>query len=142
MSVLAVARFANPTGVRGDATAFVAATVQGFYGTTRKSSGLVTVQQNSAGLAAASTQFTLNAPGEWLIVANGQAAAASTIKLGRGGTAAGNIIAGSGSVVNPNVTIQRTFDAGDVILPQWVLGGALVNGDDLNFISFAYLGAV
>lgn len=139
MSVLATARYVN-SGVRGDGSAWVAATVQGFYNTIRKDSGLLTVTQNSPGTTAASTQFAINAPGEWLIAANNQFSAAATLRICRNGTAAGNIMAASGSVVNPNAMIQRTFEVGDTILTQWVVPGAMTSGDDLNFITFAYLG--
>jgi hypothetical protein len=145
MSVIAAFRFVNSTGLKGDASAYSGTTAfQGYYPVARKTSGLITVTTNSAGLAAASSQYALNAPGEWLIIANGQfASGASTIKICRNGIAIPtNQMAGSGSVAQPNVTIQRTFSVGDTILTQVTPNGAMTNGDDLNFISFAYLGPV
>lgn len=134
----AMARFVS-TG-RGDATAWAAATVQGYYGTTRKPSPFVVHTITNSGLSTATSSFQLKAAGTWRITAAFLNAAASTLRLCRTSTA--NVMATSGSLIAPSVAIEREFDFNTTILTQWVLGGAVTTGDDANFLTFAYVGPI
>jgi hypothetical protein len=143
MSALAVARYVNSAGTKGDGTAYSGTTpFQGYYPTVRKASGLLTVTTNSPGTAGASSQYAINAPGEWLIIASCLfASGAAAVKICRNGiTIPTNQMVGSGLVANPNAVVQRTFEVGDTILTQITPNGVMTPGDDLNFLSFAYLG--
>jgi len=139
--MLSFARYVNTATQRSDATNYTATSIQGWMPTARKVSPLVTAANSGT---PAVSQWTLLAPGVWTIVANVQFSAASSLYICRGGFATANIMAGSGSVVNPNVTIVREFNANDVIMLRWTTPvGTMVQGsDDVNFVSFAYHGPI
>lgn len=139
MVTSAQARFIQTSTTRSDASAFTATTIQGYYNTARKPSPLVVHTTSGTPLV---SNFQLKAAGSWLIIANGQWSAASSLAICRNGIAQANTMAKSGSVVNPNVGVLRELSYNDNIQIAWTTpaGNMVQSSDDQNFVSFAYLG--
>jgi hypothetical protein len=145
MTTQASARFVATSTTRSNGSAFTAATIQGYYDATRKSSPLVV--KTDSGTPSVSA-FQLKAAGTWRIAANGMwgsafaTPVASSIAICRGGIAQVNHMAKSGSVVNPNVMIEREFSFSDTIYIVWTTpANPMIQAmDDANWVSFAYQG--
>lgn len=140
---LAVARYVQTATTRSDATNYTLnSTLQAYYNTARKPSPLVVHTTSGTPLV---SSFQLKAAGTWLILANGQlAAGSSSIAICRAGIAASNVMAKSGAVANPNVGLLRELSYNDTIqialTTPGTTGAMTQAADDLNWVSFAYLG--
>ena len=137
---LAVARFVQTGTQRSDATNWLINNNQGWYNAERKTSPLVV---HTVSGTPSMSSFQLKGAGSWRIQANGQFAGNSTISICRSGIADSNVMASSGSLLNPNVTLQREFDFNATIQIRWSLVAAGVMQqarDDINWVAFEYLG--
>jgi hypothetical protein len=136
MSVDVAARYRN-TG-----TAAWGNGVDMIYDTDQKVSPLVTRTDISS-----ASRFTLNAAGVWLIVVNHAITSMNGLYLRTNNVATGGgAVAGSSAVAAyNNITCLHEFNYGQNL---WVFkqgtSGAMIQGTDpdLNYISFAFLGAI
>jgi hypothetical protein len=142
MTAEAVARYVQLGTQNSTPANYASGNVQGWYNTTRKGSDLVLPIESGTPKV---TAFQLLAPGWWIIEANAKFSVTATLNICLNGIGTSTVMAMSGLINSPNVTVAREFSVNSQIMTRWDLSGSgtmTQAADDQNHISFTYLGAV